>query len=43
MVIVDMDVCIIGSGINRTISMSKTRKIIASRKKRMENGDREEW
>jgi hypothetical protein len=31
---------IMGSGINRTISMSNTRKISASKKNRMENGIR---
>jgi len=33
----------IGIGINRTISMSNTIKIIASRKNRMENGIRALW
>lgn len=33
----------IGIGTNKTISMSKTMKIIASRKKRIENGIRALW
>jgi hypothetical protein len=39
---IDILVCIvrIGIGINRTISMSNTMKIIANRKNRMENGIR---
>jgi len=33
----------IGMGISRTISISNTRKITASKKNRMENGIRAEW
>jgi len=42
---IDILVCIvrIGIGINRTISMSNTMKIIANRKNRMENGIRALW
>lgn len=38
-----VDVSRIGIGISRTISMSKTIKIIANRKNRMENGIRALW
>lgn len=38
-----VDIERIGMGISRTISMSKTIKIIARRKKRIENGIRALW